>query len=61
MCAAIMRLKVEITHSRIADSMIGNESCGTVTGLVCFVPRKVFTDWIANKTACDALVPQEES
>jgi hypothetical protein len=36
---ATIRLKVEITHGRIADSIIGNEACVVVTGPVCVVPK----------------------
>jgi hypothetical protein len=36
---ATVRLKVEIMHCKIADSMICNKSCLLVARPVCFVPR----------------------
>jgi hypothetical protein len=54
---AIMGLKVEITHGRISDSIIGNEACVVVARPVCFIPKKVFDYRGANKMTGDALAP----
>ena len=56
-----MRLKVEITHGRIAGSMISNKACLAIAGPVHFVPRKTSSDEVPNKTGGDSLVPPEGS
>jgi hypothetical protein len=48
-------------HGRIAGSMISNEACLAIAGPVRFVPRKVLSDEVPNKTTGDSLVPLEES